>query len=136
MFNTGMLIYQHSRGKTADCSQHAVYNKYVHGKFSATIDSQSSFPFREMILSSRRTLYWATLPKVPTPVLVTMETPANGPDQNPREPPWSTVQRKRRDIRTSNVDAIKLDFLNISAESELNSSMPRRTDAVIHAKRA
>ncbi len=65
---------------------------------------------------------------------------ANSPDLNPIENLWVIVQRKMRDTRPSNADdmkaAIKATWASITPEQcyKLIASMPRRIDAVIHAK--
>ncbi len=66
--------------------------------------------------------------------------PANSPDLNPIENLYGTVKRKMRDTRPNNADdlkaAIKATWASITPEQchRLITSMPRRSDAVIHAK--
>ena len=69
-----------------------------------------------------------------------LDWPANSPDLNPIENLWGIVKRKMRDTRTNNADdlkaAIKATWASITPEQchRLIASMPRHTDAVIHAK--
>ncbi len=69
-----------------------------------------------------------------------LDWPANSPDLNPRENLWGIVKRKMRDTRPNNADdlkaAIKATWASITPEQchRLIVSMPRRIDAVIHAK--
>ncbi len=69
-----------------------------------------------------------------------LDWPANSPDLNPIENLWSIVKRKMRDTRPNNADdlkaAIKATWAFITPEQchSLIVSMPRRIDAVIHAK--
>ncbi len=78
-----------------------------------------------------------------------LDCPANSPDLNPIENRWSIVKRKMRDIRPNNADdlkaAIKATWASVTADYLITSitpeqshrlivSMPRRIDAVIHAK--
>ncbi len=66
--------------------------------------------------------------------------PANSPDLNPIENIWAIVKRKMRDTRPNNAEdlkaAIKATWAFITPEQchRLIDSMPRRIDAVIHAK--
>ncbi len=66
--------------------------------------------------------------------------PANSPDLNPTENLWGILKRKTRDTRLNNADdlkaAIKATWASITPEQchGLITSMPRRIDAVIHAK--
>ncbi len=71
-----------------------------------------------------------------------LDWPANSPDLNPIENLWSIiVKRKMTDTRPNNADdlkaAIKATWASITPElcHRLIASMPRRIDAVIHAKR-
>ncbi len=65
---------------------------------------------------------------------------ANSPDLNPKENLWGIVKRKMRDTRPNNADdlkaAIKATWSSITPEQchRLIAFMPRRIDAVIHAK--
>ncbi len=67
---------------------------------------------------------------------------ANSPDLNPVENLWGIVKRKMRDTRPNNADDLKVAFkvtwASITPEEchGLIVSMPRRIDAVIHAKEA
>ncbi len=69
-----------------------------------------------------------------------LDWPANSPDVNPIENLWGIVKRKMRDTRPNNADdlkaAIKAIWASITPEQchRLIASMPRRNDAVIHAK--
>ncbi len=69
-----------------------------------------------------------------------LDWPANSPDLNPIENLWGIVKRKMRDTRPNNADdlkaAIKATWAFITPEQchRLITSMPRRIDAVIHAK--
>ncbi len=69
-----------------------------------------------------------------------LDWPANSPDLNPIEHLWGIVKRKMRDTRPNNADdlktAIKSTWASITPEQchRLIASMPRRIDAVIHAK--
>ncbi len=69
-----------------------------------------------------------------------LDWPANSPDLNPIENLWGVVKRKMRDTRPNNSDdlkaAIKGTWAPITPEQchRLIDSMPRRIDAVIHAK--
>jgi len=69
-----------------------------------------------------------------------LDWPANSPDLNPIENLWGIVKRKMRDTRPNNADdlkaAIKATWASITPEQchRLIASMPRRIDAVIHAK--
>ncbi len=69
-----------------------------------------------------------------------LDWPANSPDLNPIENLWGIVKRKMRDTRPNNADdlkaAIKATWASITPEQchRLIVSMPRRIDAVIHAK--
>ncbi len=68
-----------------------------------------------------------------------LDWPANRPDLNPIENLWAIVKRMR-DTRPNNADdlksAIKATWASITPEQchGLIASMPRRIDAVIHAK--
>ncbi len=74
--------------------------------------------------------------------VIVLDWPENSPDLNPIENLWDVVKRKMRDTRTNNADdlkaAIKATWASITPEQchRLISSMPRRIDAVIHAKEA
>ncbi len=65
---------------------------------------------------------------------------ANSPDLNPIENLWGIVKRKMIDTRPNNADdpraTIKATWASITPEQchRLIASMPRRIDAVIHAK--
>ncbi len=69
-----------------------------------------------------------------------LDWPANSSDLNPIENIWGIVKRKMRDTRPNNADdlkaAIKTTWGSITPEQchRLIDSMPRRIDAVIHAK--
>ncbi len=69
-----------------------------------------------------------------------LDLPANLPDLNPIENLWSIVKKKMRDTRPNNADdlntAIKATCASITPKQchRLIASMPRRIDAVIHAK--
>ncbi len=69
-----------------------------------------------------------------------LDWPVNLPDLNPIENIWGIVKRKMRDTRPNNADdlkaAIKATWASITPEQchRLIASMPRRIDAVIHAK--
>ncbi len=69
-----------------------------------------------------------------------LDWPANSPDLNPIENLWGIVKRKMRDTRPNNADdlkaAIKATWASITPEQchRVIASMPRRIDAVIHAK--
>ncbi len=69
-----------------------------------------------------------------------LDWPANSPDLNPIENLLAIVKRKMRDTRPNNVDdlkaALKATWASITPEQchRLIDSMPRRIDAVIHAK--
>ncbi len=64
-----------------------------------------------------------------------LDRPANSPDLNPIENLWVTVKRKMRDTRPNNADdQNNLGFITPEQCHRLIASMPRRIDAVIHAK--
>ncbi len=69
-----------------------------------------------------------------------LDWPANSPDLNPIENQWGIIKRKMRDTRPNNADdlkaAIKATWASITPEQchRPIASMPRHTDAVIHAK--
>ncbi len=69
-----------------------------------------------------------------------LDWPANLPDLNPIENIYGIVKRKMRDTRPNNAGdlkaAIKVTWASITPEQchRLITSMPRRIDAVIHAK--
>ncbi len=69
-----------------------------------------------------------------------LDWPANSPDLNTIENLWGIVKRKMRDTRPNNADdlkaAIKATWAFITLEQchRLIAFMPRRIDAVIHAK--
>ncbi len=69
-----------------------------------------------------------------------LDWPENSPDLIPEENLWGIVKRKMRDTRPNNADdlkaAIKATWASITLEQchRLIASMPRRIDAVIHAK--
>ncbi len=65
-----------------------------------------------------------------------LDWPANSADLNPIENLWSIVKRKMRDTRPNKTDDIKATWASIAPEQchRLIASMPRRIDAVIHAK--
>ncbi len=71
---------------------------------------------------------------------VVLDWPANSPDLNPTENLWDIVKRKMRDTRPNNTDdlkaAIKVTCASITPEQchRLIVSMPRRINAVMHAK--
>ncbi len=71
-----------------------------------------------------------------------LDWPANSPDLNQIENLWGIVKRKMRYTRPNNADdlkaAIKATWASITPEQchRLIASMPRRIDAVIHAKGA
>ncbi len=70
-----------------------------------------------------------------------LDWPTNSPDLNPIENLWGIVKRKMRDTRPNKADdlkaAIKATWASITPQQchRLIASMPRRIDAVIHAKR-
>ncbi len=72
--------------------------------------------------------------------VIVLDWPANSPDLNPIDNLWAIIKRKMRDTRPNNADdlkaAIKATWASITREQchRLISSMPRRIDAVIHAK--
>ncbi len=72
--------------------------------------------------------------------VIVLDWPANSPDLNSIENLWGIVKRKMRDTRPNNADdlkaAIKATWASITPEQchRLITSMPRRIDAVIHAK--
>lgn len=74
--------------------------------------------------------------------ITVLDWPANSPDLNPIENLWGIVKRKMRDTRPNNADdlkaAIKATWASITPQQchRLIASMPRRIDAVIHAKGA
>ncbi len=68
-----------------------------------------------------------------------LDWPANSPDLNPIENLWGIAKRRMRDTRANNADdltAIKATWASITPEQchRLIAFMPRRIDAVIHAK--
>ncbi len=69
-----------------------------------------------------------------------LDWPANSPDLNPIVNLWGVVKSKMRDTRTNNADdlkaTIKATWASITPDQchRLIASMPRRIDAVIHAK--
>ncbi len=68
-----------------------------------------------------------------------LDWPANSPHLKPKENLWGTVKRKMRDTRPNNADdlkpAIKVTWSSLHLSSATGwLSMPRRIDAVIHAK--
>ncbi len=69
-----------------------------------------------------------------------LDWPANLPDLNSIDNLWSIVKRRMRDTRSNNADdlkaAIKATWASIPPEQchRLIAFMPRRIDAVIHAK--
>ncbi len=69
-----------------------------------------------------------------------LDWPANSPDLNAIENLWGIVKRKMRDTKPNNADdlkaAIKATWASFTPEQchRLIASMPRRIDAVIHAK--
>ncbi len=69
-----------------------------------------------------------------------LDWPANSPDLNPIENLWDIIKRKMGDTRPNNADepkaAIKATWASITHEKchRLMAFMPRRIDAVIHAK--
>ncbi len=69
-----------------------------------------------------------------------LDWPANSPDLNPIENIWGIVKRKMRDNRPNNADdlkaAIKATWASVTPKQchRLIASMPRRIDAIIHAK--
>ncbi len=72
--------------------------------------------------------------------ITVLDWPANSPDLNPKENLWRIVKRKMRDTRPNNADdlkaAVKATWASITPEQchRLIVFMPRRIDAVIHAK--
>ncbi len=71
-----------------------------------------------------------------------LDWPANSPDLNPIENLWGIVKRKMRDTRPNNADDLKATVKETWASippqqcHKLITSMPRRIEAVIKAKRA
>ncbi len=71
-----------------------------------------------------------------------LDWPANSPDLNPIENLWGIVKRKMRDTRPNNADELKATVKETWASippqqcHKLITSMPRRIEAVIKAKRA
>ncbi len=71
-----------------------------------------------------------------------LDWPANSPDLNPIENLWGIVKRKMRDTRPNNADELKATVKETWASippqqcHKLITSMPRRIEAVINAKRA
>ncbi len=69
-----------------------------------------------------------------------LDWPANSPDLEPIENLWGIVKRKMIDTRPNNADdlkaAIKATWASITPQQShrMTASMPRRIDAVIHAK--
>ncbi len=69
-----------------------------------------------------------------------LDWPANSPDLNPINNLWGIAERKMRDTRPNNADdlkaAIKAAWASITPEQchRLITFMPRRINAVIHAK--
>ncbi len=90
--------------------------------------------------------YLPTLPTVTkagsmTMVFTVLDWPANSPNLNPIENQWCIVKRKMRDTRPNNADwwpeghyQSNLGFITPEQCHRLIDSMPRRIDAVIHAK--
>ena len=74
--------------------------------------------------------------------ITVLDWPANLPDLNPIENLWGIVKRKMRNTRPNNADelkaTIKETWASITPQQchRLIASMPRRIDAVIHAKGA
>ncbi len=71
-----------------------------------------------------------------------LDWPANSPDLNPIENLWGIVKRKMRDTRPNNADDLKATIKETWASippqqcHKLITSMPRRIEAVMKAKRA
>ncbi len=71
-----------------------------------------------------------------------LDWPANSPDLNPIENLWGIVKRKMRDTRPNNADDLKATVKETWASippqqcHKLITSMPRRIEAVIKAKRS
>ncbi len=69
-----------------------------------------------------------------------LDWPVNSPDLNPIENLWGIAKKKMRNTRPNNADdlksTIKATWASITPEQchRLIVSMPRRIDAVIHAK--
>ena len=71
-----------------------------------------------------------------------LDCPANSPDLNPIENLWGIAKRKMRDMRLNNAEELKAtieaSWSSITPQQchRLTASMPRRIEAVIHAKGA
>ncbi len=67
-----------------------------------------------------------------------LDWPANSPNLNSIENLWGIVKRKMRDTRPNNADdlkaVIKATWASITPEQCHRLTLPRRIDAVIHAK--
>lgn len=74
--------------------------------------------------------------------ITVFDWPANSPDLNPIENLWGIAKRKMKDMRPNNAEELKAAIVaswsSITPQQghRLIASMPRRIEAVIHAKGA